>query len=116
MHELSIVKNLIEIIGDSLKDYDDPVPERINLKVGEFSGIVVDSLLFAFDAVKEDTIFSEAEMNIEEIPFKGKCSSCGEEFGMNDRFIMLCPKCNSEDVEIISGKELLIDSVDIKEE
>ena len=49
MHELSIAEELLEIITARASQEGIRKVEKINLRIGEFSGIMPDSLEFAFE-------------------------------------------------------------------
>jgi len=51
MHEISIAKNLLEIILEKAKECNANRITKINLKLGEFSGINEYSLKFAFENI-----------------------------------------------------------------
>jgi len=56
MHELSIAQNIIEIISEQCIKNGYNRIESVNLRIGRASGIMSDALLFAFDAIKADSI------------------------------------------------------------
>ena len=43
---------------------------------------------------------------------KSRCLECGAEYE-HDRFHMLCPECGSFATELIAGRELQIDSIEV---
>lgn len=112
MHELSVAQNIIEIIRENVprSDYDNV--KRILLEVGEFSGIVADSLQFCFDIIKTDTEFKNAIVQIKKIPFVLYCKNCKTETS-NNSGIRLCSECGGSNTEIISGTEMKITEVEI---
>ncbi|MFW6134157.1 MAG: hydrogenase maturation nickel metallochaperone HypA [Elusimicrobiota bacterium] len=114
MHELSIVQSMVNQLQQSLTSEQLPKVESISVKVGEFSGIIPDTMSFAFTAIKNETPFKNSKLDIVTVPFKASCKSCGSTFGMKERFIFICPECNSRDLDILSGKELYIESVELK--
>jgi hydrogenase nickel incorporation protein HypA/HybF len=66
MHELSIAEELLQIITEKASQVGIGKIERINLKIGEFSGILPDALVFAFEMLSRDTIAQSAEIEIEQ--------------------------------------------------
>ncbi len=62
MHEVSIAQGLLEIAIDNCKKHGYQSIDSIKAKVGKASGIVPDSLLFAFEALKQDTIAGNATL------------------------------------------------------
>ena len=85
---------------------------KISLSVGEMTEAIEDALRFAFEALAEGTMCEDAELEITMIPPKSICLECGAEYE-HDRFHMLCPECGSAFSELLQGKELRIDSIEV---
>ncbi len=116
MHEMGIAMQVMEIAIDSIpEEMGDARVERVNLKVGRLAAVVPDSLRFCFDIITKDTRISGAELNIEEVPVVAKCNDCHEEFTI-DGPAFSCTECGGGSIEIISGRELDIASIEIAED
>jgi hydrogenase nickel incorporation protein HypA/HybF len=89
--------------------------QRVNLRVGKFSAIVADSLRFCFKVVAADTVADGAELAVEEVPVVARCNDCNHAWTI-DEAIFVCPKCNGGRVEMLSGRELDIVSIELSEE
>jgi hydrogenase nickel incorporation protein HypA/HybF len=111
MHEVSIVQNVIGIVCQKVTEYNIEKINKVRLKIGELSGVNEDSIRFAFSAVSKDTIIEGAELIIEKIEATANCISCDISFKI-DHFNKLCPKCKIFCENVISGYELLIDSIE----
>jgi len=107
MHELSLIEGIIDIILAELPKHNISKVESISLRIGEMRQVVPDALHFGFECMSKNTPLEDAELRIENIPIKGKCPQCKHEFILNNWFGN-CPKCQSTNIEIISGKELEI--------
>jgi len=114
MHELTIAENIKNIIQESLGERKARVT-RINLQIGKLSTIVPDSLRFCFEFAAKNTPAESAFLNIEEIPVRCRCGKCGVEFSI-EKPSFYCPNCGSAEVELVSGRELFIKSIEIEEE
>lgn len=114
MHELSLAHNLVEIIQQNVESNQLCNVKEIRLKIGEFSGVVVDSLIFSYNIITENTELSKSKLIIEEIPFKLKCNDCGNitanQFGFRE-----CSNCNSFNTEILSGEEMNLSEIILEE-
>jgi hydrogenase nickel incorporation protein HypA/HybF len=112
MHEMSVAQNILEIIGESLAGSKKSRVRSVQLRIGQMSGIVRDSLEFCFHVITEGTPVEGAILDIEEPPLTARCNSCkqtsGLEYGM-----FLCPSCGSTDITILSGTELQVVSLTI---
>jgi hydrogenase nickel incorporation protein HypA/HybF len=114
MHELSIAQNIMEIV---LKHVPDEVRIRsIKVAVGRLSGVIPESLEFCFGSVIDDTPLDGAQLEIERIPVKARCSTCNEMFTKDDDTVYICPACGSTDLEFITGTELKVVEVAIAED
>lgn len=85
---------------------------RICLEIGRLSGIVPEALQFAFEAMKDDTMASGAELEIKEVKAVCHCRSCDHEFTPEDVFFR-CTQCGSDHIKIISGREMKITQLEI---
>lgn len=113
MHELSIIQNILDIAESEARKNNATRITKIKLKIGEMSGVLADSIHSCFDTVKRNTIACDAELLIEHIPLTGRCRDCGINF-LIDGYQFVCSACNSNKIEIISGKELLIDELEVE--
>ena len=114
MHEFGIAQSLLEIVEQEALPYKGARVTRIKLLIGKLSGVMPDALRFAFEALRIGGITEEAFLEIEEMPLRIKCSQCGKKSILNDPFL-ICPQCESKDVEIIAGRELQIINMEIED-
>ena len=113
MHEASIAQNLLEIALEKAKDHNAKKITFIRIKVGEFAGVNNVSLEFAFKNFCKETIAEGASLKILNTPLKGQCKKCKLVFNIKkDKF--KCLKCNSLEIEIISGYDLYIQDIEIE--
>ena len=54
MHELSIVKSILEIVQGNLSSSDESSVKSIRVRVGQLCGVLPDSLEFSFTALTTD--------------------------------------------------------------
>jgi hydrogenase nickel incorporation protein HypA/HybF len=109
MHEMSITMSIVDEITAKLG------PARVTavrLEIGTLSGVVVDSIRFCFDLVAEGTTLAGARLVVDEPPGHARCRSCGHDFDVSDP-IVLCPSCDSSNVDVRAGRELRIVSVEV---
>ncbi len=115
MHEMGIVMQIIEIATSSIpKELTGTPIERINLRIGKLSAVVPHSLNFCFEIASKDTPLDGAKLNIEEVPVVASCKECNHQWTIEDSSFT-CPKCESGDIDILSGRELDIASIEIAE-
>ncbi len=114
MHELGIAQSLLEIVEKAAQPYEGARVKKVLLRIGKLSTVVPDALRFAFDAVTRGGMAEGAVLEIEEVPLAIRCRACAEAFIVEDPF-MICPRCGAADVEMISGRELEIKSMEIED-
>ena len=112
MHELSVALNIIEIVKENVPENNLGDVKKILLDIGEFSGIVVESLQFSFDISKQESPIQNANLKINKIPFKIFCNKCKIETS-NAFGICSCEKCGSFDTINISGTEMKITEIEL---
>jgi hydrogenase nickel incorporation protein HypA/HybF len=113
MHELAVAQSLLEIVEQEARPYEGARVLRIWLRIGRMSTVVPDALRFAFDAITRGGMAEGAALEIEEVPLSIRCHACEEVFIVEDPF-MICPRCGGMEVEMISGRELEIHSMEIE--
>jgi hydrogenase nickel incorporation protein HypA/HybF len=113
MHELSIAQDIIDIVFINVPPDEYENVTVINVKMGEVSGVVPESLEFCFNAIASETLLKNAVLTIEKIPFVFRCNSCDKTCA-NEMGIRVCPYCSSTDTVIISGTELEVTNVHLK--
>jgi len=111
MHELTVISNIFNIILDAAEKNNLSKISKISLKVGRQRHLASDLMKFAFDSVSKDTIAAGAFLDIEKVDIKMRCRSCGLNFIVEDN-TYLCVSCGSAGLETISGRDLLIESIE----
>ena len=116
MHEMGIAMQIVDITKASIpEDMKGAKVQRVNLQVGKLSAIVPDSLRFCFDLVVKDTPLEGAELAIEEIPVVARCKDCRTQWTVTEP-VFTCKACRSGAIDILSGRELDIKSIEIEDE
>jgi len=115
MHELSIVEALFDQAEREIRrlGHEGRVL-RMDLTIGRLSGVNSDSIRFAFELLKPETIFDRAELAIEEPPAACRCRACGAESEVSD-ITAECPRCGSHDIIIEGGREMLLQSIELED-
>lgn len=111
MHELSIAEALAGQLERIVGEHRLSRVAALNLRIGKLQAVVPDALRFALEVVLKGTVAEGAAVNIEEVPCRIRCASCGNEFEV-DEWSLYCPRCENGEVELIAGRELVFDSLD----
>jgi len=113
MHELGVTENIVKIALDKASETQASKIIQINLVVGELSGFVSDCIQFYFDFLSKDTIVEKATLHFELIPPQLRCRNCSIVFHPQD-ILWVCPECQSQSIEIVGGRELYIESMEVE--
>jgi len=112
MHELSITQGILSIAVEKANEVQASKVTKINLIIGELSGVVNECVEFYFDLLSKDTIAAQASLSFEKTPNKLRCRSCAAVFSP-DNLDWTCPNCHEAKIEIISGRECRVESIEV---
>lgn len=113
MHELGIMTGVLDAASQAAHEVGATRLLKVSLSIGEMTEAIEDALVFAFEAlVENDPFLKDAQLEVNMIRPKSRCLECGAEFE-HDRFHMFCPECDSFATELLAGRELQIDSIEV---
>ncbi|MDD4871317.1 MAG: hydrogenase maturation nickel metallochaperone HypA [Kiritimatiellae bacterium] len=112
MHELSIAQALFEQV-QSITAHENSRVMMIAVSIGTLSGVDSEALDQAFRITVDDTPLKDAKLQIEKVPARVICHSCNRESSPAFPFFA-CQYCNSFDFEIVSGRDLLLKSIELE--
>jgi hydrogenase nickel incorporation protein HypA/HybF len=112
MHELPVTQGMLAIALEHAQKAGAKKITAINLVIGEMSGIVDDSVQFYFDFIAKDTLAEGASLRFERVPTRFHCRACEQDFSDSDRN-WVCPHCGEWTVEILSGREFYVESIEV---
>ena len=109
MHEYSIIQSLVDSVEASAAARG--VVHRIEVRIGEMSGVDCELLATAFDVFREGTICANAAMVIERVPALWQCPKCGVAI---ERGAMLrCRPCG-EPARLVTGDEIVLQRIELE--
>ncbi|MDI9370566.1 MAG: hydrogenase maturation nickel metallochaperone HypA [Synergistaceae bacterium] len=111
MHELSLAEAIVSALLKMYEDEGWSGVKRVRLRIGALRQVFPDMLEFAFGTLVKDTPFSDASLEIEEVPLTNRCGECGEPWAED---CASCPSCGSLKRETVTGMELEIHSVEVE--
>ncbi|MFM2358030.1 MAG: hypothetical protein RLY16_22 [Bacteroidota bacterium] len=110
MHELSIVMSIIDIAAEQAKKAGADVVDEIDLEIGQISGVEMGAFEFAWQQAIKGTLLANSKLNIQRTEGKAQCLDCSTEYPMENLYDV-CPQCNSQFHQILSGKGLRVKSL-----
>jgi hydrogenase nickel incorporation protein HypA/HybF len=113
MHELPVTEEILKIAVDHAQRAHAQHIRRVNLVVGDLTSFLSESIQFYFDFLTKDTLAEGAELAIRRVPAQVKCTQCGAVFAP-DGIDWRCTACHALGGEVLSGRELLIESIEVE--
>ena len=115
MHEMGMALQIAEIAGAAIPEHLKGVGVAgVNIRAGKLTAIVPESLRFCFEIAVKGTALDGAALRIEEVPVVARCQGCGHQWTIAEA-VFICPRCSGGGVDIVSGRELDIVSVELAE-
>ena len=112
MHELSVCQALVQQLHDVSAANGGGRVELVRLRIGPLSGVEAALLRHAFPVAAAGGIAEGAELVISAAPLVVQCNDCGAS-GDAAPNRMLCPACGGYRVRVVSGTEMLLESVEL---
>ncbi len=113
MHELSLSSAILDTV---LRHAGDRQVNRVELTVGALRQVVPSSLEFYWGIVTRETVCEGSHLELTEIEARVACKACEAEPWTLENPVFRCPACGGSDVEVLTGTEFLVDSIDVEEE
>lgn len=112
MHELSICQALLRQVEEVAQREGARQVDLIRLQVGPLSGLVPALLVSAFSIARAGTLAAMAELVVEELPVRIRCTQCGAESEASINRL-LCGPCGDYRTQLLSGDELVLASLEL---
>ena len=110
MHELSLSSAIVNTVVKHARGQRVSV---VSLRVGRLRQVVPDTLEFYFDFVARDTLCEGARLEQEVVDARLRCHPCASEWAIEIPAFR-CPTCGGSDVEIASGNEFEVESIEVE--
>ncbi|MFH0901884.1 MAG: hydrogenase maturation nickel metallochaperone HypA [Pseudomonadota bacterium] len=114
MHELALAKRMIDIIEGVSSQHGGARVLRARLLLGELGCAEPETLTFAFRVVRRGTCADCCDLEISRVPLRLRCRSCSVVQEGGD-YLGTCAACGSIGFEVLEGRELRLESVEIEE-
>lgn len=112
LHELSIAAEILDIVLKELPtDYNKVT--RIDITLGDLSGVVGENVEYYFRLLSRDTPAAHAALTFDHKKSKFRCTSCGKIYEKCD-FSILCPICKSRGTLVESCTSIYVNRIEVK--
>lgn len=114
VHELSISHTISRIATRAAQGRR---VKAIHLDIGQMRQIIPETLRYCWNIVREgEDSLKRSELVVRHIPVRLLCLSCGHETQLEGYPLLLCEECGTNEVEMLSGEEFLLRSLDLFDE
>ena len=113
MHEFSITMSIMSIVLQKAEEVQANKINSIDLQIGRLAGIIPECVRLQFDLLSRGTIAAGASLSFNQPPTKLHCRKCNVIYS-SDNSDLACPNCRGEEIEILSGFELFVESMEVE--
>ena len=110
MHELGIMINVVETVESFARQNKLRHIKKLVLQIGELSSVIPRYAQACYPAAVDGTMLEGTELEIEILPGNCLCTDCKKVFNLLENK-KICPYCNSQEWELISGREFMIKEI-----
>ncbi len=132
MHEWALAESVKESVLNLYKEYG--AIKKVQVSIGELQQIDLEIFKYALNELVKGTAIENVDFEIVVKPARMRCNVCGHEWSFKDALKSLgedaceaihfipelahsfirCPKCNSPDFEVLGGRGVWIEYVEVK--
>ncbi len=110
MHEIGIVIKVVKTVEDFARKNNVDRIKTLILQIGALSPVIPRYVEECYPMAVKNTMLADTRLKIEHLPAHGRCRACGKVFNVLEHK-SVCPVCNNDNPEMISGNEFLIKEI-----
>ena len=112
MHELAITEQILHLALHHAKEANARQVTDLHLQIGELATIIDDSVQFYWDIISQGSLCQGATLHFHHTSARFHCLDCNQDYALANE-LTACPYCQSIHVQIVSGQEFQLTSIDI---
>ena len=112
MHELSVSS---AIVDTAVRHAEGRRVTSVQVRLGRLRQVIPASLAFYFELVSRETVCDGARLDQEVVPAALRCRGCERSWEIEFPDFR-CPACGRADVEVVSGEEFEVESIEVEAE
>lgn len=113
MHELSLCNSIQTVVQ---KAAEGRTVETVHLQVGKLRQVIPETLVYCWGIVTDGSPLSGSVLDVESIPITVTCRDCQQDTGVEHELVLVCAACGSAMVDVTTGEEFLVTSIDVEKE
>jgi len=110
LHELGIVIRVIKNVEEIARKNGVTKIGTLVLQIGALASVIPRFVEDCYPMAVKDTMLEETRLKIEVLPANARCRACKNVFNAL-KHKSICPCCNNEKPEMISGNEFMIKEI-----
>ncbi len=110
MHELGVVMEVIKVVEQTMRENSLSKVDTIVLQIGELSSMIPHYVQDCYPACVDGTLLENTKLDIEILGANALCKQCNKVYPVV-KYKGVCPFCNSQQREILSGREFFIKEI-----
>src|SRR3984957_1606475 len=110
MHELGLCSSIVDAIEKRAGER--PVA-RVRVRVGRLHHVHPEAFDQSFAVAAMGTVVEDATAELVLLPVIAHCSTCGSSWEC-DEMPLSCPSCESIEIEVVGGNELVLESIEYR--
>jgi len=110
LHELGIIIKVVKSVEDFARKNGVTRIETLVLQIGALASVIPRFVEECYPMAVKDTMLEDTKLKIEVLPANARCRTCEKVFNAL-KHKSVCPHCNGEKLEMISGNEFMIKEI-----
>jgi len=113
VHELAVAQALVEQVEAVIDQHQADAATLVRVRIGPLAGVVPELLASAFPLAAAGSRMERAALELVDAPIRVRCRTCGADTkaAMNR---LVCSACGDWHSQLVSGDELLLESVELE--
>ena len=110
MHELALTEGILSIVSSEQKKSAFSRVLEIDLRIGEYSGVIPGCIEEFFPLAAKGTAAEGAKLIMETVKAEFACMEC-DFHGALEKHTACCPKCGSTAIRMTAGREFYVENL-----
>jgi hydrogenase nickel incorporation protein HypA/HybF len=113
VHELTIARNIVEIVSCAARDAEAIRVLAVRVRIGVLTAVVPTALASSFEIAALGTVLEGSRLEVNVSSAIIHCSVCSRDAGLHDITRFACPGCGTPTSDLRSGRELEVESIEV---
>jgi hydrogenase nickel incorporation protein HypA/HybF len=113
MHELAITESILSIVLEKAREVKARKVIKVDILVGRLTGFIPECVQLQFNILSHNTEAAGACLTFHQPPAKLHCRKCNLDY-TTDSLNLICPECHTLEIDILSGSELYVESMEVE--